>query len=206
MSEIVDVKLKILILGDTAVGKTCLLLKYIDGFFPETYMSTIGVEYKLKKINKNNTNINLEIWDTCGQERYKGLARSFMKGADGIIFQYDISDRKTFLHIKNWISETENENSGFKKIIVGNKIDLPEELRQVKTETMEKYCDDKNVKGIEVSAKTGDNVENAFNMLTELIIGNMTKEEIINKFGKNKKEGYIKISKPVKKDRKRKFC
>ena len=101
MSEISDIKLKILILGDTAVGKACLLLKYIDGYFPDIYISTIGVEYKIKTINKNNTNINLEIWDTCGQERYKSLSKSFMKGADGIIFQYDISDKKTFLHIKN---------------------------------------------------------------------------------------------------------
>ena len=206
MSEIGDAKLKILILGDSAVGKTCLLLKYIDGFFPETYISTIGVEYKIKPINKNNTKITLEIWDTCGQERYKSLSKSFMKGADGIIFQYDISDKKTFEHIKNWITESENENTGFKKIIVGNKIDLPEESRQVKKETMEKFCNEKQIKGIEVSAKNGDNVENAFNMLTELIIENMTKEEIINKYGKNKKEGNINISKHVKKERSRRFC
>ena len=206
MTEIEDAKLKILILGDSAVGKTCLLLKYIDGFFPETYISTIGVEYKIKSITKNNTKINLEIWDTCGQERYKSLSKSFMKGADGIIFQYDISDRKTFDHIKNWITESEIENTGFKKIIVGNKIDLPEELRQVKKETLEKFCNDKKLKGIEVSAKNGDNVENTFNMLTELIIENMTKEEIIKKYGKNKKEGNINILKPIKKEKGRKFC
>ena len=201
-----DIKLKILILGDSAVGKTCLLLKYIDGFFPDTYISTIGVEYKSKIINKNNINICLEIWDTCGQERYKSLSKSFMKGADGIIFQYDISDKKTFVHIKDWILESENENTGFKKIIVGNKIDLPKESRQVKKETLEKFCNEKNIKGIEVSAKNGDNVEKAFNILTELIIGNMTKEEIIKKFVKNKKEGYINISEPVKKEKKRRFC
>ena len=206
MSEIGDVKLKILILGDSAVGKTCLLLKFIDGFFPDTYISTIGVEYKVKIINKNNTNISLEIWDTCGQERYRSLSKSFMKGADGIIFQYDISDKKTFDHIKNWIRESEMENTGFQKIIVGNKIDLPLESRQVKKEIMEKFCNEKNIKGIEISAKTGDNVEKAFDLLIDLIIGNMTKEEIINKFGKNKKEGYINISKPVKKEKSRRFC
>ena len=206
MSEIGDVKLKILILGDSAVGKTCLLLQYIDGYFPETYISTIGVEYKIKTINKNNTKISLEIWDTCGQERFKSLSKSFMKGADGIIFQYDISDKKTFDHIKNWINDAESENTGFKKIIVGNKIDLPEEKRKVKKETLEKFCDDKKLKGIEVSAKNGDNVENTFNMLTELIVGNMTKEEIIKKYGKNNKEGKINISKPDKTETKRRFC
>ena len=91
-------------------------------------------------------------------------------------------------------------------ILVGNKIDLPKELRKVKKEKMEKFCDDNNIKGIEVSAKNGDNVENAFNMLTELIVGNMTKEEIIKKFGKNKKESYINISEPVKKEKRRRFC
>ena len=205
MLEIGDVKLKILIVGDYAVGKTSLLLKYISGFFPEKCISTIGVEYKVKSIDKNNTNIYLEIWDTYYQERYKKFSKYFLKDADGIIIQYDISDKKTFDHIKNWISETENENTGFKKIIVGNKIDLPNDSRQVKKETLEKYCNERNIKGIEVSAKTGDNVENAFNLLTDLIVGNMTKDEIIKKFGIKKKDN-IKISEPVRRDTKRKIC
>ena len=196
-----DVTLKILVLGDTCVGKTSLLLQYVEGFFPEVYMSTIGVEYKDKLIKVNETNINLQIWDTCGQERYKSLTKSFMKGADGILFVYDISNKTSFEHIKDWMMESENSNNNFKKIIVGNKIDLPEDKRKVAKEALNKYNIDKKIEGIEVSAKSGENVEKAFLMLTKLIVQNMTKEEMKKKFGKDKENGLT--SREVKK---RKWC
>ena len=119
-----DVTLKILVLGDTAVGKTCLLLKYVDGFFPDNYISTVGVEYKIKVVELNGTKIILKIWDTCGQERYKSLAKTFIKDADGILFVYDISNKQSFEHIKDWIRESEEANGEFQKIVLGNKIDL----------------------------------------------------------------------------------
>ena len=200
-----DVILKILVLGDSAVGKTSLSLQYVDNYFPESYISTIGVEYKNKPVKLNNTNILLQIWDTCGQERYKSLSKTFMKGADGILFIYDISNKQTFDHIKDWIMESQSSNNEFKKIIVGNKIDLPPERRKVSQEVLTKYSNDKKIQGIETSAKSGENVEKAFLMLTKLIIGNMTKEEIIKKFGKTNKDNTI-LRTSNKIEKKKKFC
>ena len=199
-----DVTLKILILGDTAVGKTSLSLKYVDGFFPENYISTIGVEYKIKLVEINGAKIILKIWNTCGQERYKSLAKTFLKDADGILFVYDISNKQSFDHIKDWIRESEESNNEFQKIVVGNKIDLPEKSRQVPKEKLTKYIDEKKYKGIEVSAKTGENVEKAFLMLTQLIVGNMSKEEIIKKYEKNNSKNKLKSS--GKNNKKKKLC
>ncbi len=200
-----DVILKILVLGDSAVGKTSLSLQYVENYFPESYISTVGVEYKNKPVKLNNTNILLQIWDTCGQERYKSLSKTFMKGADGILFVYDISNKQTFDHIKDWIMESQSSNNEFKKIIVGNKIDLPPERRKVSQEVLTKYSNDKKIQGIETSAKSGENVEKAFLMLTKLIIGNMTKEEIIKKFGKTNKDNTI-LRTSNKIEKKKKFC
>ena len=200
-----DVILKILVLGDSAVGKTSLSLQYVENYFPESYISTIGVEYKNKPVKLNNTNILLQIWDTCGQERYKSLSKTFMKGADGILFVYDISNKQTFDHIKDWIMESQSSNNEFKKIIVGNKIDLPPERRKVSQEVLTKYSNDKKIQGIETSAKSGENVEKAFLMLTKLIIGNMTKEEFIKKFGKTNKDNTI-LRTSNKIEKKKKFC
>ena len=195
--------LKILVLGDSAVGKTSLLLKYTDDYFPTVYVSTIGVDYKTKIININDMNISLQIWDTAGQERFRSLAKSFMKDADGILFVYDITNKKSFDNIKNWIKRTEDVNDSFQKIIVGNKSDL-ENKREVKKETLEKFCNTGNLKGIEMSAKLGINVNEAFNILTQLLVGNMTKEQFIKKYGKKDNEN--KTLHDKHKGHKKKFC
>ena len=195
--------LKILVLGDSAVGKTSLLLKYTDDYFPTVYVSTIGIDYKTKIININDMNISLQIWDTAGQERFRSLAKSFMKDADGILFVYDITNKKSFDNIKNWIKRTEDVNDSFQKIIVGNKSDL-ENKREVKKETLEKFCNTGNLKGIEMSAKLGINVNEAFNILTQLLVGNMTKEQIIKKYGKKDNEN--KTLHDKHKGHKKKFC
>ena len=154
-----EVILKFLILGDITVGKTTLLLKYIDNFTPEIYISTLGVDYKTKNIVFNGIKVSLQIWDTAGQERYKVITKSFVKGTDGIIFMYDITQKESFINIKKWIEETEGENPGeVKKIIVGNKIDK-EEDRQVTDEMKEKLSKEVDIDLIEVSAKKGIDVD-----------------------------------------------
>lgn len=177
-----DISLKILILGNIAVGKTSFLYRYVEEYFPESYLSTIGVDMKNKIIKKKNTNIKLNIWDTCGQERFRSLTKTFIQGTDGIIFLYDITNKESFTNIKYWLLDSQKLNPNFKKIIVGNKIDLQDRI--IQTEKMEKYCKENNIIGMEASAKTGVNVSEAFDTLINLIIGNMTKEELIKKFGK----------------------
>ena len=180
-----EVILKFLILGDITVGKTTLLLKYIDNFTPEIYISTLGVDYKTKNIVFNGIKVSLQIWDTAGQERYKVITKSFVKGTDGIIFMYDITQKESFINIKKWIEETEGENPGeVKKIIVGNKIDN-EEDRQVTDEMKEKLSKEVDIDLIEVSAKKGIDVDKVFDILVEKILGNMTTEQILKKYGRS---------------------
>ena len=176
-----EINLKILILGDSSVGKTTLLLKYVDGYFPTIYVATIGVEFKVKKININGIDLNLQIWDTAGQERFRGITKNFIKGADGIIYAYDITKKSSFENLKNWIFQSEESAEGFKKLIIGNKSDLTAE-RQVSKESLEKYCQNKNIEGLEDSAKNGNNVEHCFETLAKLIIEGKTKEQLIEKF------------------------
>ena len=198
-----EVILKFLILGDITVGKTTLLLKYIDNFTPEIYISTLGVDYKTKNLVYNGTKVTLQIWDTAGQERYRVITKSFIKGTDGIIFMYDITQKESFINVKKWIEETEGENPGdVKKIIVGNKIDK-EEDRQVTDEMKEKLNKEVDIDLIEVSAKKGIDVDKVFDILVEKILGNMTTEQILKKYGRSWTESSFSSHEPR---RKKKCC
>lgn len=201
-----EINLKILILGDSSVGKTTLLLKYVDGYFPTIYVATIGVEYKIKKINLEGLDINLQIWDTAGQERFRGITKNFMKGADGIIYTYDITNKSSFDNLKNWITQSEESTEGFKKIIVGNKIDL-EEKRQVSEDSFRKFCSNKNIKGMEVSAKSGKNVSESFELLAKLIIEGQSKEQLLYRYSEaSRSRGKSIISKESHKEKNKKKC
>ena len=203
-----DINLKILILGDSSVGKTTLLLKYVDGYFPTIYVATIGVEFKVKKINVNGIDLNLQIWDTAGQERFRGVTRNFMKGADGIIYAYDITKKSSFDSLKNWIIQSEESTVGFKKIIIGNKTDLESE-RVVSKEAFQKFCQNKNIQGIEVSAKNGNNVDKCFELIAKLIIEGKTKEQLIEKYseaGRNRAKSIVSKESYKKSKEKKKCC
>ena len=177
-----EINLKILLIGDSSAGKTGLILKYVDGFFPEN-VSTIGVEFKVKKININGIDLNLQIWDTAGQERFRGITKSYLSGADGIIFLYNITNRSSFENLKFWLVDAEKDAENSKKIIVGNNCES-EDNRQVSKETLQALCQKMNIQGMEVSAKKGTNVNKCFELLAKLIIEGKTKEEIIEKYGK----------------------
>jgi len=199
-----EITLKILLLGDTAVGKTSILLKYTDGYFPEMYISTIGVEYKSKKVNINGNNINLQIWDTAGQERYKSITNSFLKGADGVLFVYDITQKSSFDSLKNWIRDSEEATQDFQKIIIGNKKDK-EKQRKVPKEYLKKLCKERKLKGYETSAKSGENINESFEMLIKMIVEGKTKDELIEKYKITSKQRGVKIN-PKNKKKKKKCC
>ena len=174
-----QINLKILLVGDSSVGKTTLLLKYVDGKFSDSHITTIGVEYKDKPIILNNRNINLQIWDTSGQERYRSITKNFYRNADGILFVYDVTREETFAHIKDWLISSDECDKDFKKIIVGNKIDLE---RVVSKEKVENFGKSKNMKYYEVSAKTGEGLDNVFKAIVELILEGKSEEEIKEEF------------------------
>ena len=200
-----EIKFKILVLGDSSVGKTTLLLKYVDGYFPTLYVATIGVEFKTKKINVDGIDITLQIWDTAGQERFRSVTKSFLKGADGIIYVYDVTNKESFDNLKTWINTAEESITDFKKIIIGNKIDI-EDKKKVSTEMLEKFCEKQNLKGLETSAKNGTNVNEMFELLTKMIIDRKTKEELLIKYNNEGKAKGKNIKKKDQKKKKKKFC
>ena len=199
-----EIRLKLLIIGDSAVGKTSMLLKYTDNFFPESHLATIGVEFKTKDIQYNGYNINLQVWDTAGQERFKSITKSFFRNANGIIFVYDITQKNSFKNVKDWIKDSEANDTGFKRILVGNKIDL-QNKRQVQLNEVKDWADKKNLEVIEASAKTGANIDKAVMKLIELILQNKSKDEIMKQFGPEKKEGG-QLNKDTKENKSKKFC
>lgn len=181
MSSVESLTLKILVLGDSNVGKTSLLLTYTDNYFPESHVATIGVEYKIKTIQIKDYTVNLQIWDTSGQERFRSITKNFLRGADGIVFVYDITSKKSFNAIKGWMADAESNSEGFEQVIAGNKSDL-KSRKEVEKEAADRLAAKKGIKNFETSAKLDENVDVLFRTLAEQIIGDKTQEELIEKY------------------------
>ena len=155
--------IKLLTLGDTEVGKTSIVLRYSDDKFHQNKISTIGVDFKVKMITKGNEKIKISIYDTAGQERFKNIVKHYYKGANGILLIYDISKRITFEKLQFWLDDLK-ENADIDNLfiyLVGNKNDKVEE-REVSFEEGNKFAKEKNLPFIEVSAKTGENINQLF--------------------------------------------
>ena len=177
------INLNILLVGDANVGKTSILLKYTENFFPNQYQATIGVEYKMKIIKLNNMNIKLQIWDTAGQERYKSIAKNFFHSANGVFLVFDITDKKSFENLNKWIEDV-NENSpkDCKYIIIGNKSDLSDQ-RTISTFEIDNFVKEKKSSYFEVSAKNDEGLNEAFINLSKEIIKDKNQEEIYQFYG-----------------------
>ena len=200
-----EVTLKFIILGDSGVGKTNLLLRYVGESFSENYIATLGIDFKMKNIIYNDLKIALQIWDTAGQERFRSITKSFLKGTDGIIFMYDISKKDSFLNLKNWIAEIDNSKlPDVKFVICGNKIDL-EENREVTEEKKKKLSKEFETDIIEISAKKGIKIEEPFDMLINKIFNNMNKEQIFRRYANSFSEGSSLSSLNIEK-KKKKCC
>ena len=134
---------KIMLLGDSSVGKTAFILRFCDGKFEDDTLTTIGLDTKTKFVSHKDRKIQLQVWDTAGEERFHSIAKSCYKGADGILLMYDVSNINSFKHIKNWINDIENNITVPKNklalIIIGNKSDLPEEKKQVDNKDREDF-------------------------------------------------------------------
>ena len=181
---------KILLLGDSTVGKTCFLMRYTDNTFQEIHMSTIGLDYKLKNVQLDDGKmVKIQIWDTAGQDRFRSITKNYYKGAHGIILIYDITNQKTFENVKNWINQIKEEVSNKVTIIlVGNKID-DEDHRVVSTEQGEKMAKDFGLMFFECSAKSGVNIDSTFNELVKKTVENYSKVKMEGEKLKNKKGG-----------------
>ena len=159
-------KHKIVFVGDAGVGKTKIISRIIDNTFDEVYEPSIGVDFMQKKINFRGEDVKLQMWDTSGQEKYKGLIPSYVKKASIVFFVYDISVKTTFDNIPKWITFIKTiENTTF--VLCGNKTDLSN--REVKKEEGETLAQKEGIQFFEVSAKTDDNIKNMFyNVVADL--------------------------------------
>ena len=165
-----DFSFKILLIGESGVGKTCLLLRFTDDTFTVNHQTTIGVDFKQKTLLIKDKIIKVQVWDTAGQERFRTLTKSFYKIADGIILTYDVTNVESFISIKNWLRQVDQyADISVLKIIVGNKCDY-DEKRVVTFEEGEKFATGYNIPFFETSAKSNVNVSKTFSFLTEILL------------------------------------
>lgn len=195
-----DITLKFLTLGDSMVGKTSIVLRFVDNVFYEQTKSTIGVDFKTKTINFGNKKIKIKVWDTAGQERFRTITKQYYKNAEGIILIYDVTESKTFDQIEDWVMNImDNKQSDAKVILVGNKIDCEERviLKEQGAELAKRF----DLPYFETSASTGENVNKIFECLAEEILK--------TKYIIEKNEGHIKLStvdSPEETKKKKKCC
>ena len=198
-----QINIKLLLLGDSTVGKTSILIKYINDKFDDSAISTVGVDYMDKIITYKNLKIKLQIWDTSGEEKFRSITRNFYRNADGIFIVFDLTKKPTFDHVKNWISEALDHNDTIKLVLIGNKLDLKNEI-EVSNELASSYAKRNNLKYFETSAKEGTNINVAFNTIIDLLFANKTEKDIINEFSRNNSS--LSVNTDSEDKRKKKSC
>ena len=203
MSEKAEPKIivKLLLLGDSSVGKTSIIIKYISNKFMDTNIATLGVDYMDKTVDYNNLKVFLQIWDTSGEEKFRSITRNFYRNADGLLVVFDLTCKESFNHVKNWLNEAKEHKNDIKTILVGNKLDLEDE-REVNKETALKFAEKNNLKYLETSAKNGKNINNSFKEMISLILNDKTEQEIKKEFTKSDSSISINSGKDGKKIKK----
>jgi Ras-related protein Rab-8A len=157
-----DYLIKLLLIGDSGVGKSCLLLRFSDDSFTPSFITTIGIDFKIRTIELDGKRIKLQIWDTAGQERFRTITTAYYRGAMGILLVYDVTDERSFNNIRNWFSNIEQHASeGVNKILIGNKCDWVEK-KLIAKEQGQALADEFGINFLETSAKANINVEEAF--------------------------------------------
>ena len=192
-----DIKLKFVILGETMVGKTCFINRYISDKFGERYLCTVGIDFQEKTIIKNNKKIKLQVWDTAGEERYRNLTKNYFQACDGFIIAYDINNLESFDQVRYWIKQIaafSGEKS--KCILIGTKCDLNErEIDEKKGKELAKKI---GCKFFETSSKLNMNVEETFDALVDDVLLNYKENESLR--------GSMKLSSKNTKEEKKKCC
>lgn len=168
---------KVLVVGDSACGKTCTILRFANDSFSPTFISTIGIDFRNKIIfTSSGKPVRVQVWDTAGQERFRSISRSYYRGANGIILMYSVADRNSFNSIKSWINDIKMQSTKVDIVLVANKNDLTVEQRQVSDEEGQTLAKSYGLPFFEISAKTGHHVDDLFawfaeNAKTQIPIG-----------------------------------
>ena len=171
LSKHYDDLFKLVIIGDSGVGKSCILLRFADDTFTDNYYSTIGVDFRFKCVDIGERKCKLQIWDTAGQERFKTVTIAYYRGADGIIIVFDQTDRESFNNVQNWIDDISKYSTEEPaKLIIANKDDIPNERKSVKMEDISELEKKTGLEVIKTSAKTGENIDYAFKKLTQKLL------------------------------------
>ena len=173
----IDYKFKIMILGESKIGKTCFITRYTNNNFSGAYLTTVGIDFQSKIITLNNKTIKLQLWDTAGQERFRNITKNYYQTSHGFIVAYDISENESFKYVKHWLNDINNNApKNVKVILIGTKCDLE---RKISKEEGEKIALENNIKFFETSAKDNINVKETFESLTLDILKYMEDEEKI---------------------------
>jgi len=177
--------LKVIILGDSGVGKTSLMNQYVNKKFSSQYKATIGADFLTKEMQVDDRLVTMQIWDTAGQERFQSLGVAFYRGADCCVLVYDVNTQKTFENLDNWrdeflIQASPSDPENFPFVVLGNKVDLDEGRSRVVTEKKAKqWCTSKGgIPYFETSAKEDINVDAAFQCIARNALKNETEEEL----------------------------
>ncbi|XP_003447851.1 ras-related protein Rab-15 isoform X1 [Oreochromis niloticus] len=170
MAKQYDFLFRLLMLGDSGVGKTCMLRRFTESDFDTTHISTIGIDFKMKTLEVDGTKVRVQIWDTAGQERYQTITKQYYRRAQGIIFVYDITDKLSFKHIAKWVSDVdEYTTQKMETILIGNKCD-DSLRREVSKNQGTKLAGSYGMEFFETSASKNINISESFKRLTELVL------------------------------------
>ena len=165
-----DFIFKVLLLGNSDVGKSSLLLRFVDSVWNDGFVPTIGVDFKVKTLEINNKKVKMQIWDTAGQERFRTVVSTYFKGAHGILLIYDVTNKDSFKNLENWLIEIEkNSSDKVLKILLGNKCDLNDD-REIQSEEGKAFAVRNGMEFMETSAKMNTNVSEAFETLAKIMI------------------------------------
>jgi Ras-related protein Rab-8A len=157
-----DFLIKLLLIGDSGVGKSCCLLRFSEDSFTPSFITTIGIDFKIRTIELDGKRVKLQIWDTAGQERFRTITTAYYRGAMGILLVYDVTDERSFNNIRTWFENVQQHaTEGVNKILIGNKCDW-EDKRVVSTEQGQALADELGIPFLEVSAKSNINIDKAF--------------------------------------------
>ena len=181
MSKNFDFTIKLLMIGDSSVGKTSILNKYVTNKFTDEFTTTIGIDFHIKRISVNDKIVKLQLWDTAGQERFRSVTIGYFRGAQGALVVYDVTNRESFKNIKKWMEDIDkNCYNGIIIFLVGNKID-EKQNREVSTDEGKELGEKYNINYFECSAKTGKNIEELYFNIATIISKKIIEEQNLSK-------------------------